>query len=98
MLDQKYKAFLLEASKDVGSDEPTILCAACQGLKAGCFMSTEVRSNPCFNYPRKLRSQTSDLWTDAATAERRVRRNTGRREEATEEKESGERRSKCTKR
>ena len=50
---------------------------------------------------RNFRSQPSDLWTDAATVERRVRRKTGRREEVRShkrERDSGERRSKCEKR
>ena len=40
---------------------------------------------------RNFRSQPSDLWTDAATVERRVRRKADRREEKiTEEKDSEE--------
>ena len=40
---------------------------------------------------RKFRSQTCDIWTDAATVERRVRRKADRREEKiTEEKDSEE--------
>jgi hypothetical protein len=47
---------------------------------------------------RKLRSKTSDLWTDVATVVRAVREEKESEEKESEEKDSGEKTSRCARR